>query len=86
MMGGYGGGMWFGWIWPLILMIGLAALVWGVMNARSSSGARRLPREQGQAGSSPSHDRATEILRERYARGEISEEEMRDRLRALDGQ
>ena len=83
MGGGFGGGMGWGWIWPVVLLLGLAALVWGLLRARSSSSGggevRRDDRPQGM-----SHDRSREILRERYARGEISEEEMRERMRALD--
>lgn len=85
MMGGYGGGMWFGWIWPVILIIGLAALVWGLMRARSSSRDSSWPADRPSGGEPPREDSAREILRERYARGEISEEEMQERMRALDG-
>lgn len=82
MMGGFGGGMGWGWIWPLVLVVGLALLAWGLFRARSArggDGAGRDDRPQGM-----SHDRAREIVRERYARGEISEEEMRAQMRALD--
>lgn len=85
MGGGFGGGMGWGWIWPVVLILGLGALVWGLLRARTSSDGsgggdvRRDDRPQGM-----SHDRSREILRERYARGEISEEEMRERMRALD--
>lgn len=84
MMGGFGGGMGWAWIWPVILLLGLVALSWGLLRGRSASpgggvGSDRDNRPQG-----VSHDQAREILRERYARGEISEEEMRERMRALD--
>jgi len=82
MGGGFGSAMGWGWIWPIILLLGLVALVWGLVRARTSRatpGVRHddQPRATGQ-------DRAHEILRERYARGEISEQEMRERSRALD--
>ena len=86
MMGGYGGGMWFGWMWPVILVMALGVLVWALMRGRPSSRQGNWPQGQGQGGRSASQGRAREILSERYARGEISEEEMRERLRALDGQ
>ena len=81
MMGGYGGGMGWAWIWPVVIVLGLAALAWGLLRARSathggSAGQDGPPRSR-------SHDRAREILRQRYARGEITEEEMRERMRAL---
>lgn len=72
MMNGFGGG--FGWIWPALLVAGLAALVWGLWRASASVGNR------GPSG----HGRAREILHERYARGEITEEELRNRMRVLD--
>lgn len=83
MMNGGFGGMGWGWLWPVILVLGLAVLGWGLWRARSSSRgegvAGREERPQGM-----SHDRSRDILRERYARGEITEEEMRERMRALD--
>jgi putative membrane protein len=88
MMGaGTGGGMGLGWIWPVVLMLGLVALVWGLMHARSSArddehrdDERWVEPRAGGDGAG----RAREILRERFARGEITEEELRDRLRVLD--
>lgn len=73
MMGGFGMMGW-AWVWPVILVLGLAALVWGLTHARRSPPSGGTDRE----------DRARQILRERYARGDISEEEMRERMRALD--
>ncbi len=72
-MTGFGAGM-TGWglVWPVLLVTGLAALVFGLVRARPSRGDRG-------AG-----DRAREILRERYARGEITEDELRARMRTLD--
>lgn len=73
MMNGYGGtGLW--WVWPLVLLAGVVALVWGLVRAASPRGGR----------GDEARGSAREILRERFARGEISEEELRERLRVLD--
>lgn len=85
MMGGYGGGMGGSWIWPLILVAGLAVLAWGLLHLRSSSDARRGASRAGRPPQGGSEDQARAILRQRYARGEISEEELRERMRVLDG-
>ena len=69
-------GFWmaFVWIWPILLVAGIAALVWGLWRA-GTGGAPRGPSGQ---------ERAYEILRERFARGEITEQEYRERMRVLD--
>jgi putative membrane protein len=72
MMNGFGMG--FGWIWPVLLLAGVAALVWGLSRA-GTGGGRRGP---------SGHERAREILQERFARGELTEQEYRDRMRVLD--
>lgn len=73
--GGYGYGMaWFGLLhllWWLVLIAGAAALVRWIFG--SGHGGRR------------GDDRATAILRERYARGEIDKQEFDDRMRHLKG-
>ena len=73
--GGYGYGMaWFGLLhllWWLVLIAGAAALVRWIFGAGHA--ARR------------GDDRATAILRERYARGEIDKQEFDDRMRHLKG-
>lgn len=74
MMGGYGmGGFGFGGIfmllWWVLLIVGIVFLVkWMI----SSSGAG------GQSG-----DKALDILKERYARGEIDEQEYRKKKQDL---
>ncbi|MFB6069551.1 MAG: SHOCT domain-containing protein [Halanaeroarchaeum sp.] len=76
MGGGYagspmGGGFLFGGIlWPLLLLGGLFALVYWAFG--------------GEARRSRGTDPAVETLRERYARGEISEEEFETRRRRLE--
>ena len=69
-----GGGMWLGWIWVLVLVVGVAALLWAIVYAITSTGTRR----------SAAPARAQDMVRERFARGEITEQEMRAALRALD--
>ena len=69
-------GFWMGfvWIWPVLLVAGIAALVWGL--SRATTG--------GVTGGASGHERAQEILRERFARGELTEQEYRERMRVLD--
>ncbi|GAA6524772.1 SHOCT domain-containing protein [Intrasporangium sp. DVR] len=61
------------WIWLSLLLVGLAVLAWGLIEARRRSAGPGT-------GSQP---RPEDILRERFARGEITEEDFRQRLRAL---
>ena len=108
MMGGYAGGMGLGWIWPVILVLGVVVLVWGLVRARSAGDRRagsgggtgaglwtrgressaeapsRADEPGGGTGGGPGAARAREILRERYARGEITADELRERMRVLD--
>ncbi|MEX0657867.1 MAG: hypothetical protein WD080_01925 [Egibacteraceae bacterium] len=73
MMDGWGAG----WMWAMSLfwMLLLVALVVGIVWAVTRTG--RPPERPEGAG------RAREILDERYARGEVSTEEYRERLDAL---
>ena len=75
---GMGGGMgWGGWLFGAILLAGIVTLVvvlvrtWG---AQRPSDERRGPSD------------AEAILAERYARGEIDDDEYRQRLNALRGE
>lgn len=70
----YGYGMGLFWIWPLLLLVGIAVLAWGVIRATSST----------RAVQPPGTGHAREILQERFARGEITEQELRERTRVLD--
>ncbi|GAB4363673.1 MAG: SHOCT domain-containing protein [Calditrichia bacterium] len=65
MMNGMGG-MWFGWLFWLVI-IGL--IVWGVITVVNSS------RNRGTGQHFPPANDALDILKKRYARGEISKEE-----------
>ncbi|NIJ11389.1 putative membrane protein [Saccharomonospora amisosensis] len=76
MMGGWGMG-WM-WIWPTLVVLGLLALVAAAV--LWSRGRPAPPRDSSrQEGSS-----ARRILDERYARGEIDEEEYRRRRAQLE--
>jgi putative membrane protein len=55
-------------------VVGVGLVVWAVVRASGP----------GNAGAPPPVDRPREILRERFARGEITEEQLRQGLRALD--
>lgn len=82
MMGyGFDGGA-LGWIWMLgglFLMVGFVVLVvWAIGNA-NRGGANREPDGQ----SAPDRPSALDILRERYARGEITQEEFEQARKAL---
>lgn len=74
-MGGWGmggSGMWgFGFLWPLLWLLVIAVVVIGAVYLFRS-------RTNG-FGS----DRAMELLREQYARGEISDEEFEERSSRL---
>jgi putative membrane protein len=61
------------WVWPLLVLVGLAIL--GYVTVRLAQGGR----------SAPPGDSATarQILDERYARGEIDEDEYRRRRSTL---
>ncbi|MEJ2725128.1 MAG: SHOCT domain-containing protein [Deltaproteobacteria bacterium] len=77
MMGGFGGG-WFGGIfmivfWVLIIVAVVFLIRWLVQSTKGHS-------SQGWTGSS---NRALDILKERYARGEINKEEFEEKKRDL---
>lgn len=85
MMGGFDGGMmggWgaFGWLWMLIPLLFwgglLAVIVWAVM--------RIFPNRRADDGRPETRkDSAEEILRERFARGEMDAEEYERSLEVL---
>ncbi|MFF0905132.1 UNVERIFIED_CONTAM: SHOCT domain-containing protein [Kocuria sp. CPCC 205316] len=87
MMRGDGMGWGMGWMWLfwLLLIVGTVVLVLVLVKAFTGN-AGGGPR---QGGTAPPPTRAgprrsREILEERYARGEISTEEFRERLRTLE--
>lgn len=75
MMGGFG----FGWMWlaPLFMIAFLALIVWAVMElVRSAPGHRNgNPAEP--------RDTALDVLKRRYARGEINRGEFEEKRKDL---
>lgn len=57
------GGMWFGWIFWIVL---IALIIWLVVNQSNRNKQIYQP---------PQQDSAIDILKKRYAKGEISKEE-----------
>jgi putative membrane protein len=83
-MMGYGfGGVWM-WLFGLLVLLGVALLV--VVAVRAFGGGISGPASPDDARDTtpPRQSRAREILDERYARGELTTEEYRERLQALD--
>ena len=74
---GWGGGWWM-LIWGTLMMAGLVVLVvWLIRTTATGGGVSRG------SGSDDPLDSARRILAERYARGELSTEEYRERLDQL---
>jgi putative membrane protein len=71
--GGFGAMPGFGFLWPLLFFGGILYLLYAVAGNTSSS----------PGGLGGSND-ALETLRERYARGELTEEEFEQRRRRLE--
>lgn len=86
MMWGDGMGWGMGWMWLfwLLLIVGTVVLVFVLVKVftGSSGGGTRQGGSAPPTGAGPRRSR--EILEERYARGEISTEEYRERLRTLE--
>lgn len=72
------------WGWGHMLFGGLMMLVfWGVIVLLIVLGVRWLGREPERNGGTPSRQTPLEILEERFARGEIDQEEFEQRRRML---
>ncbi|MGH2820469.1 MAG: c-type cytochrome [Actinomycetota bacterium] len=73
-----GGGMWAWFVWSTLFVLFVAAIVVGAvfLVRRFGSGTGEHP---------PSRDAALDILKQRFARGEIDREEFDERRRALSG-
>lgn len=65
-------GMWLNWIFWLIMII---LIIWGVKTLAGKN------RDSG--GKRPNEDSALEILKKRYARGEIDQEEYKEKREQL---
>lgn len=78
-----GMGMGMGWMWLfwLLLVIGVVLLV--VLAVRAVGGGITRGTSSGGTAPSPARSRAREVLDERYARGELTSEEYRERLQTL---
>ena len=77
MMGGDG---WGGWIWGALMMV----VFWGGLVALVVFLVRGFGGRPSQRDERPSRADAGEILAERFARGEISEDEFEQRRRVLE--
>ncbi len=64
MNGMFGGGMWFGWLFWLII---IGVIIWAVIQFTNKT--------QSQGSSSAVTKSPMEILKERYAKGEITKEQ-----------
>ncbi|VEH41179.1 Predicted membrane protein (DUF2078) [Kocuria rosea] len=86
MMWGDGMGWGMGWMWVfwLLLILGTVVLIFVLVKTFTggSGGGTRQGGSAPPTGAGPRRSR--EILEERYARGEISTEEYRERLRTLE--
>jgi putative membrane protein len=78
-----GAGMGWNWLWWLLILVGVAAVVVGLLRAGGTGG--RGGRDDRTPPSGTPVSTARQILDERFARGEIDEEEYRARRRELDG-
>ena len=63
--------MWFGWIFWLVIIV---LIIWGVKTLASSNRSQNTD---------PPQESAMEILKKRYARGEINDEEFEEKKRHL---
>lgn len=86
MMGGYGSMMWWTWLFWALLIVGIVLLV--ILAVRFFSGGMNrggTGRGQGHDTDGPARSVSTarRTLDERYARGELSTEEYRERIKVL---
>ena len=73
MMGGFGGG----WFMPIIMIVFWGLVIWGIVALA------RGVASPGNSGSPNQADSALEILKRRYARGEITKQEYEERKKDL---
>ena len=72
MMGGFG----WGWFMPIIMIVFWGLVIWGIVAL-----VRGIARSD--TGSAMHTDSALEVLKRRYARGEIAKEEFEEKKRDL---
>ena len=84
MMFGTGFGMGLGWLWGLLAVVGLVLLVYVIVRVTTGgvqhTGTSRSQRRATSGGNSVT---PRQILDERYAKGELTTEEYRERLSVL---
>ena len=78
---GFGNGMGMGWMWLFWLLMIVGAVLLVVVVVRAVGGGMTRTGDAGAA--SPKRSRARQVLDERYARGELTTEEYRERLQTL---
>jgi putative membrane protein len=86
--GGYGGGMWPGMMWGYgagWLMAIFNIVFWVVLIVAIVYFIKWLSASSKQKGNEKRGDSALEILRERYAKGEIGKDEFEEKKKALKG-
>jgi putative membrane protein len=78
------------WLFGLLTLVGVALLVVVLVRVLGAGIARPTPTSgdfaSNESAGPPRRSRAREILDERYARGELTTEEYRERLQALESQ
>lgn len=82
---GYGmSGMWGFWLFGLLLLVGIGALIFFAVREGGGIGRGAGSGTSNDAGSqTPRRDTPREVLDHRYARGELDTEEYRERVRTL---
>jgi putative membrane protein len=83
MNGGGMGGMGMMWIFGLLVLVGVVVLVVVLVKAFSGRSQSTISPDNS-GGPGTGGGRGRQILEERYARGELSTEEYRERLRTLE--
>lgn len=85
MMWGYGQGMGWMWLWGPLMLMGIAGLVLlGTRMVNGGVGRRYVPGSPQEPGGPPlGRSRARQILDERFAKGDLTEEQYREHLKVL---
>lgn len=82
---GTGMGMGMGWMWLVGLLVLLGVVLLVVLAVRAIGGGITRGAGSGDAAAQPpARNRARELLDARYARGELSSDEYRERLQTLE--